>query len=523
MKSVWLTTAICLFPLAGAAQDFGLSGPATIESETLGDAKDFDAGVLKDGALDTNLWQGTSARWAARLLSNAPLKSEDPVIRNMVRTVILSGGVPPRANTPTGGQAYEAARLQAVLAIESGSLGDRSILDDFLARNPDLARAPLAQVDLALSKGNWQRACEISDTVTTERALPEWARLRAACHALRGEISAADVTRDLLRSSGYDNPAYHAQMDALLSGQSPISVTNGSDALVSFLANRNSAGDAETDAMAEIGPDADLAAVFDNFSETDLSILQSALGNLSFDIAEGDLDLETAMSSSSPRATARLFVLGQSGDAAAMDAFISRAIRAGVSEDAALMKLAPIIQTLPADGRVNTNLDRYTRAAMLNNDIGGLQQLFLALPEGSIQARVALIADALGGGFNAQNMGRDIEGRLAVPLSRAQAVTDAQIALALGANLSDPAATVLADATLPRLTLPQSDLLLLDAAVRESSRAEVSLLVAGMLTRDNLTVTDKSRLISALTDAGLPQFAGPIAAEVFYDGLKSLL
>jgi len=223
MKTLWLTTVLCLLPSFAFAQDYGLSAPAEIESEILGAAKDYDAGTLQDGALDTSLWQGTSAGWAARLLSNAPLKSQDPIIRDMIRTVILSGGVPPRANNQAEAKSYESARLQAVLAIESGRPGYTSSLDNFLARNPDLAQSPLAQVDLAFTKGDWQRACEISDTITTERALPEWARLRATCHALRGEMSAADVTRDLLRSAGYDNPAYHAQMDALLT---PLSLNH---------------------------------------------------------------------------------------------------------------------------------------------------------------------------------------------------------------------------------------------------------------------------------------------------------
>jgi hypothetical protein len=523
MKTFWLATTICCLPVLAVAQDYGLSAPVQIESEALGAAQDFDAGILQDGALDTNLWQGTSAGWAARLLSNAPLKSQDPIISDIVRTVILSGGVPPRANTPTEAQAYESARLQAVLAIESGRSGDSSTLDGFLARNPDLAKAPLAQVDLALSRGNWQRACEISDTVTTERALPEWARLRATCHALRGEMSAADVTRDLLRSSGYDNPAYHAQMDALLTGREPSAETDQTDALVTFLATRGSEPTNSPQSTPDIGPDADLAALFESFGETDLAMIASALGNLSFDIATPDLDLETAMSDPSARATARLFVLGQVGDAAALDAFITRAVRAGVTEDVVLSKLAPVIQQLPARDRVNTNLTRYTRAALSARDIASLQQLYSALPEGPIQARLALITDALGGGFNGQNMGRDIESRLAVPLTRPQAVTDAQIALALGATLSDPAATILSDQTLPSLTLPQSQLLLLDAAVRDSSRAEVSLLVATFLTRDGLNVTDKARLISALTQAGLPQFAGPIAADIYFDALDSAL
>lgn len=525
MKLFWLATAISILPLSAFAQDYGLSGPAQIESETLGAAQDFDAGVMQDGALDTNLWQGTSAEWAARLLSNAPFKSQDPIIRDIVRTVILSGGVPPRANTPSGAQAYESARLQAVLAIESGRSGGTATLDGFLARNPELARAPLAQVDLALSKGNWQRACEISDTITTERALPEWARLRAACHALRGEMSAADVTRDFLRSSGYDNAAYHAQMDALLTGRGPSPETDQTDALITFLATRSAAPKLEGGPTSEpdVGPDADLAALFNSFAETDLNVIASALGNLSFDIAKPDLDLETAMSDPSARATGRLFVLGQSGDAAALDAFITRAVTAGLNEDMVLTKVTPVIQALPAQARVNTNLVRYTRAALMNRDIASLQQLYAAMPEGEMQARLALITDSLGGGFNGQSMGRDIEGRLSVPLLRPQAVIDAQIALALGAKLSDPAASILSNATLPALTLPQNQLLLLDAAVGDSSPAEVSLLVAGLLTRAGLNVTDKSRLISALTKAGLPRFAGHIAADVYFDGLDSAL
>ncbi len=523
MKTLWLTTALCLLPCALFAQDYGLSAPAEIESETLGAAKDFDAGTLQDGALDTSLWQGTSAGWAARLLSNAPLKSQDPIIRDMVRTVILSGGVPPRAETRAESQSYESARLQAVLAVESGRPDYASTLDNFLARNPDLAKAPLAQVDLALAGGDWQRACEISDTVTTERALPEWARLRATCHALRGEMSAADVTRDLLRSGGYDNPAYHAQMDALLTGRGPASETDPSDALVTFLASRAPKEQPMAGAAPADAKDAELAALFNSFADTELDVLASALGNLSFDIATPDPDLETAMSDPSARATGRLFVLGQSGDAAALDAFISRAVKAGIDETAVLKKLTPIIQQLPARARVNTNLIRYSRAAILARDIGSLQQIFSALPNGPLRARVALITDALGGGFNGQNMGRDIEGRLSDPTTRSQAVTDAQIALALGATLSDVAATILAEQRLPRLTLPQNQLLLLDAAVKDNSRAEVTLLVATLLSREGLNVTDKARLISALTESGLPQFAGPLAADIFYEGLDAAL
>ncbi|WP_427453134.1 hypothetical protein [Litorimonas sp. WD9-15] len=494
------------------AQDYGLSGPTQIETESLDAAQDFDAGILTEGALDTQLWQGTSANRAAKLLSTAPLNSNDPIIRDMVRTVILSGGVPPRAENESAAKTYESARLQAVMAV-----GEGEVLDGFLARNPELTRAPSAQVDLALAKGDQSRACEISDTITTGRGEPQWVRLRAACHALRGEMAAAELTRDLLRSLGYQNDAYYAQLSALIAGRPPAKETNSSDVLVTYLAKRSGS---ERETGAEAGRDADLAALFKNFATLDLASIENTLGNISFDVATPDLDLETALSEPSPRATARLFVLGRSGDAGALDAFISRATRAGVSEDDVLTKLSPIIQALPAKGRVDSNLKRYARAALLARDIGGLQGLYSALPEGGpAQARIALAADALGGGFNAQGLGRDIETRLTGTTTQAQALTDVVLAVALGARVSDVAGDVLAEANLPKATLPQSQMLLLNAAVDANSRAETTLRAATLLSRANLNTTDRAQIVTALRRAGLQRFAGQVAAEDFLAAL----
>ena len=84
MKTFWLVTAICALPISAAAQEFGLAeGSSQIQSETLGAAQDFDAGVLQDGNLSADLWQGTSAAWAAKLLSNAPFKSDNPIIEDL--------------------------------------------------------------------------------------------------------------------------------------------------------------------------------------------------------------------------------------------------------------------------------------------------------------------------------------------------------------------------------------------------------------------------------------------------------
>lgn len=430
----------------------------------------------------------------------------------MVRTVVLSGGVPPQAGTANADAAYAQARMQAVIG-----LGDPDTSDAFFARNPDLAKAPLAQVDLALAKGDATRACELSDTVTSDRGQTPWVRLRAACHALRGERAAAELTRDLLRNAGYDDPAYYAQMDAVITGRAPAMTTTG-DALVQYLANRSAATvTAEPDGDA--GPDADLAALFANFSDLDLAAVQSALGNLSLDVARGDLDRATALTTPTARATARLFVLGQAGDAEALDAFITRAQRAGVSETELLETLAPMTQALPAETRARTNLARYARAAVLADEIGTLQAFYAALPDGPLRGRIALAADAMGGGFTGRPLGRDIDGRLSNTATRDQALRDAQLALALGAQISDAASEVLPKATLPRATLSPGDQRLLSAAARDGAQAETALRAAALLSRSGSNATDRALIVDALQQAGLTQFSGQLAAQGFLDAL----
>jgi len=502
-------------------QDYGLSAPAQIETETLGQAQDFDAGVLTDSALDAQLWQGTSALRASRLLSIAPLKTDNPIIEDMVRTVILSGGVPPQTRDPEDQKAYENARLSAVM-----SIGEGEVLDGFLARNPELARSPLAQVDLAFAKGDSERACEISDTITEDRGAAPWVRLRATCHALRGEMAAAELTRDLLRSSGYEDPAFFAQLSALVAGAGAPQLSGSQDALIEFLASRETVpsdellgaplmpnGDGATPPTRE----ADLRDLFDRFNEIDLGALVSKLGNISFDISQADLDLEAALADPSARATARLFVLGQAGEAKAFDAFVNRAIRRGVSEDDLLLKLDSLIRALPAQARAETNLNRYARGAILTSDLGSLQNIYQSLPEGPAKTRIALATDAIGGGFNGQALGSDIEKRVQDPTTKQQALKDILIARALGATISDPVAEILYDATLPRSNVRVSQFLLLDAAVESNSRAEITLLAADLLSKPNLTLSDRAHIISALRRGGLQRFAGPLAAEAFLE------
>jgi len=198
--------------------------------------------------------------------------------------------------------------------------------------------------------------------------------------------------------------------------------------------------------------EADLRDLFDRFNEIDLGTLESKLGNM-----------------------------GQAGEAKAFDAFVNRAIRRGVSEDDLLLKLDSLIRALPAQARAETNLNRYARGAILTSDLGSLQNIYQSLPEGPAKTRIALATDAIGGGFNGQALGSDIEKRVQDPTTKQQALKDILIARALGATISDPVAEILYDATLPRSNVRVSQFLLLDAAVESNSRAEITLLAADLL------------------------------------------
>ena len=258
-------------------------------------------------------------------------------------------------------------------------------------------------------------------------------------------MAAAELTRDLLRSSGYEDPEFFTQLSALVAGDEPPQISGSQDALTGFLAARKQVPSDEllgaplssTDETT-ITPrrEADLKALFDQFDEIDLGTLESTLGNISFDLTQPDLDLEAALTDPTARATGRLFVLAQAGEARAFDAFMGRAMRKGVAEDDLLLKFDGLIRALPAQARAETNLKRFARAAILSSDLASLQNIYSSLPDGPEKTRIALATDAIGGGFNGQALGRDIEIRLADPITKPQALKDVLIARALGATIS---------------------------------------------------------------------------------------
>jgi hypothetical protein len=519
MKTLLLTTVFVLSPGFALAQ--------SIETGQLGAAQAYDAGVIdaRTGGLDAALWQGTSAKTAVRLMKKLPLSSEKDIVQDMIEAVVLSAGVPPEGDTSE----YDQTRLKTVMA-----MGDKTALDNLATRNPEITRDPAVRTDLALAGGDVTAACQIADNITEGRGEPHWAKLRAFCHVEREEISAAELTTELLQSSGYDDVAFFGLMKVLTGASKTLpKMKNVSDPLLTVMAKRAGGGadklSAETAMDSEAKAEARVKAVFEFANQLSDAQINSVFSELAFNqddlIGSSSFDLESAKANIGPQGTAQIFQLANSsGDARtsieAMALMLKAADKKGVfSRFAQLFENNMAI--IPAGLQAEADLKLFTRAAIERGDIGTLQGFYQALPEGPQKLRIALVADALGNGFTLGTLGEDIESRLAgTGVEQRRAVRDTFIAAAMGSRLSGDAEEILEGVGKGSgISVKAGDLLALSAAAKAGSRAETALRAAVMIERGTLDDPSIAAVIEALQIAGLPQFAGRLAAEDFAKGL----
>ena len=511
----------------------------SIEVGQLGSAEAYDVGTLDPsrGGLDQNLWNRTSAPRAVRLLKQAPVQSRDPLVRDLIRAAVLSGGVPPRAADPAMETAFKTARIETII-----TMGEMGAAQEIIARTPVLSRNNLLQVGMHLRAGNDEAACAVADTVLEDRAAPKWARLRAYCHVVRDEIAAAELTTDVLRSSDYKDPSYFSLMNRIsggvgkpdfksLSANDSLHIALMSRAALDWPKDRPQTASARIALSPLAAPDDRLVALYaagPALSDAQIrSVMTGLAASQEDDLAGDDLaggvvpGYASAVAADVPKGTAQLFELAQSGSQEdrpqAMAELLKRAKGAGALDRfAALMGAS--IQTLSPEEQVITDLKLFLGAAIGRQDLPALRGFYSALgdkPE--LQERIALISDALGYGFLGGDLGIDLETRLTGKgKTKARAQRDVFIALAMGATLSDIAE---ADFSLAGAgegkTVSPGALAALQAAAQSNSKAETALRAADILSGDPLDNPSLYAVIKALSDAGLPSFAGRLAAKDF--------
>jgi len=514
---------------------------AQIQMDILTPASAYDAELLSPGdtGLDASLWQSTSAKRAAVMISNIKTPVSGPASA-LVRAALYSGGVPPRASDNISRDIYIAARLQALL-----KLGDLHAFDA-LSTQSGLNQGNPVFVKLfaerALQSGQIDNACVISDGQTNERKAPYWAKLRAYCHFVRGEVPAAELTADLLKRTGHKDANFFTLLGTMTGTRiKPPKFTNLKTPLHIAMAGQVLNTDKFKDQTLDpkiLPPviNAWIALDENRPPETRLSALLKAAHLLtdqqltqilgSFTLTPlASLDELSITKPWTPTLWGQAYTALKSGadrgrNAQLVSAMLGQADKAG-RLDRFVTLLSSDISLIPAQVQAIESPHLFARIAINNRDLGALRNLYQALPEDApLRARIALASDALGGGFLVSELGLDIEERLKQQGNeKSRAVRDTYIAVALGANLSDAAADILANtATLSGQAAQPGDLLALKTAARRGAKAEAALRVAQILGDKplaSLRADSLAAIIIAFNEAGMTDIAAGLAAQDF--------
>ena len=534
----------------GALASLGLNAHAQVQMDALAPANTYDAGVLEAGqsGLSPDLWQGTSAERAAALIQNLP-SSPSPAAKMLIRTVLLSGGVPPQANGELSREHYVTTRLGAVLG-----LGENEAYDTIIKRSSINFSSPSTQklgVTHALFSGDVPKACQIADGIKLERKSPYWAKLRAFCHVTRDEIPAAELTADLLKRSGHQDTGFTALLGNLTGSQvkfpnvstlkTPLHIAMAQSlitkkkfkplpaeqikAMPPRLARTIALASAQASAMdAKQSPKIRLSAflrsaliltpkqmsqILAGFDQNPVNNSDTLAGDTVWTLEQWGQTFNAVKASTDTARTSTLIA-----------ALLSQAEKQGIFIPIAKF-LGQDIALIPASLQAKDSPRLFARIAVQNRELSTLQELYLALPEdNSFRGRLALASDALGGGFLGSGLGTDIETRLgSKDAAKSRAVRDVYLAFALGAYINQTEDKPL---NLPKNLAGQAvyagAILVLKDAARRRAQAETALLAAQMIGPHSLSTLrpdDVASLLLALNDAGLAHISAQLAALDF--------
>ena len=498
-----------LIGLLAATALSSVSVAQSIEVDQLDAAQAFAPGIEIADPLGSDAWQGTSAARAERLLSSMPSDTQNPIVRNMLRRVVLSGLVPPAG----ADESFELTRIAAAQALASPDEYAR-----FASRNP-AARDPILRANNYIAQGNLQSACEISDAVQNGRSDSYWIRIRAACHDLREETAAADFARDILRDRGEETELIIPELATGFWIEAMALDAQALDQKMTELAGTpeqdTETADAITDSPVEesladqVADDIDLPIIIDPLQASPL--FGETLPEVETPPAL-TFDLDAAIIDTTDQGTAQLFILGRDGSAQAVSEFVTRAQAAGLDPANVLPRIPAVLD--PTD-MAAVDLPLFARYAVITRDIAMMQALFIATEDEPTRERLALASDAMGGGFYGRPLGDGLETAISEGLEGS--LRDVMIALALGSDLTEEVEALIAQAGSQS---EQVEWVGIDHAIDRAARAETLLRLADRLDADGDRRTSSLyRAIRALRKVGYSDTAGQLAA---YEYLRDL-
>jgi hypothetical protein len=194
---------------------------APVEVGALGTPEGPPVGMLdaaNDGFSD-RLWAGSDRANAEDLLAKAPLVSGDPVLRELVRRVVLT-----KAPSPPGQakKPFVMARIERLL--DAGQAREAGALAAAATVSNDAAFARL-QADAVLIANRAQDVCGPVTAARLSEGDKFWLQLRAYCADAAGDSATAELTRQVLKAQGAGDPAYDALIAAIAAKKPPAALT----------------------------------------------------------------------------------------------------------------------------------------------------------------------------------------------------------------------------------------------------------------------------------------------------------
>lgn len=193
-----------------------------VEMGTLGQVDEGSVGLLDDGngGLGIAMWAGTGRQVVERLLPQIPGATTSPVMGDLARRLLLTAARPPQG--AHGGVSLLALRLRQLNAA-----GRSNDIAQLMARSGGARPSPVAAMEFAigaLGAGDAVRACDmLSDLPVggdpSSDAVAAFAlKLSIFCQISGGQTGAANLTADLAREQGLQDPYFLALAAAATDG-----------------------------------------------------------------------------------------------------------------------------------------------------------------------------------------------------------------------------------------------------------------------------------------------------------------
>lgn len=179
------------------------------------------------GNLGSDMWENSRRGEIEQLLADLPPVQRSPVLINLRQRLLLTGATPPPGMTASlnagsgGGRDFLALRLDALLA--AGRANDALELAA-AAPNDRPASIAMLQARAALALGKGKEACDALSALPANgdpRTEPHAAfalKLSAYCQILGGNPGLSDITADLAREEGLDDPLFYSLQGAAADG-----------------------------------------------------------------------------------------------------------------------------------------------------------------------------------------------------------------------------------------------------------------------------------------------------------------